>query len=281
MGSAKITFWGVRGSIPSPGRKTMIFGGNTACVEISSKAARIICDAGTGIRELGLSLERRASRLPVRAHLILSHIHWDHFMGLPFFTPLYRRGNHFVIAGPRAGRMTFRRALSRAMHPPYFPVPFSAMPAGLSFKTVSARPFSIGDVRVEPMAMNHPGGALGWRFFFPDGRSLVHVTDNEPGSRRRRAALVQWMSGADAMIHDAQYDPRSYRHHRGWGHSPFTFPIDLAAEAGIGRLYLFHFDPQDDDAHLKRVLLKARRYARERSLSVEVDMAREGLSFSL
>jgi len=281
MGGAKITFWGVRGSIPSPGRRTMLFGGNTACVEIFSSEARIICDAGTGIRELGLSLERRASRLPVKAHILLSHIHWDHFMGLPFFTPLYRRRNRFVMAGPRAGGMPFGRALSKAMRPPYFPVPFSAIPAGLSFKTVGESPFCIGDVTVEPFAVNHPGGALGWRFWFPDGSSLVHVTDNEPDSARLRNSMVKWMGGADAMIHDAQYDPRSYRRHRGWGHSPYTFPVDLASEAGIERLFLFHFDPQDDDARLKKVLSKARKYARRESAHVEVEMAREGYSFRL
>lgn len=281
MKKAVIRFWGVRGSIPSPGRRTVRFGGNTACVEIEAGETRIVCDAGTGIRELGLSMGRAQGSGALRAHILLSHIHWDHFMGLPFFTPLYSGRNRFVVAGPGSGGMSFGRALSRAMRPPYFPVPFSAIPAGLSFRTLSEKPFFIGDVRVEPMAVNHPGGALGWRFDFPDGASLVHVTDNEPDSLRRRRALVDWMRGADVLIHDAQYDPRSYKRHVGWGHSPYTFPIELAAEAGVRRLFLFHFDPQDDDARLTKVLSTSRRFARERSMKVDVAMAREGFSFTL
>ena len=259
----------------------MRFGGNTACVEIVSGDERIICDAGTGIRELGLKLEREVRGRPIRAHLLLSHTHWDHYMGLPFFTPLYERRNRFVIAGPRAGGMPFGQALSRAMRPPYFPVPFSAIPAGLKFRTLGERPFKIGDIHVEPMAVNHPGGALGWRFFFPNGRSLVHVTDNEPAGDRQARALVRWMYGADVLIHDAQYNPRSYRSHKGWGHSPFTYPLMLAEEACVKRLYLFHFDPQDDDVHLARVQAKVREMAAGRAQPVRVTLAREGLAFAL
>lgn len=274
-----MTFWGVRGSIPAPGPTTKRFGGNTACVEIVADGSRIICDAGTGIRALGLSLERSCAGASVAAHILLSHLHLDHFIGLPFFTPLYRRQNRFVISGPAAGRAGFGRALSRAMRPPYFPVPFSTIPAGIRLETVRARPFRVGAVRVDPFPLHHPGGALGWRFFFPDGRSLVHVTDNEPGSERHFRRLVRWMRGADALIHDAQYTPRNYARHRGWGHSPFTYPVHLAEAAGIGRLFLFHFDPKDEDGQLARVRTEVRAAARRLRQPVRVEMAREGMSF--
>lgn len=281
MNRTRVTFWGVRGSIPAPGPMTKRFGGNTSCVEIVAGEERIVCDAGTGIRALGLRLMRGAAGRPVAAHILLSHLHWDHYMGLPFFAPLYVRRNRFVIAGPSAGLQGFGRALSHAMRPPYFPVPFSMIPAGIRFKTIGLRPFRIGGVRALPLALHHPGGSLGWRFFFPDGRSLVHVTDNEPGSKRHVRKLLRWMRGADVLIHDAQYTPADYARHRGWGHSPFTFPIRLASEAGIARLFLFHFDPQDEDAQLARVRKKAVAMARALPHPVHVEMAQEGTSFTL
>lgn len=281
MPQVRITFWGVRGSIPAPGSMTKRFGGNTSCIEIVAGKERIICDAGTGIRALGIRLMRGNAKKPITAHILLSHLHWDHYMGLPFFAPLYGRRNRFIIEGPAAGQHGFGRALSRAMRPPYFPVPFSMIPAGIRFKTIGMRPFRVGKVLIEPFALHHPGGSLGWRFFFPNGTSLVHVTDNEPGSARYVRKLLRWIRGADVLIHDAQYTPGNYVRHRGWGHSPFTFPMHLASEAGIGRLFLFHFDPQDEDAQLERVRRKAKAMARELKHAVRVEMAREGMSFTL
>lgn len=281
METVQIRFWGVRGSVPAPGRATMRFGGNTACLEIRTGKDLIICDAGTGIRELGLALERRSLNRPITAHILLSHLHWDHYMGLPFFAPLYRRQDRFVVYGPMAGRKAFGVALSRAMSPPYFPLPISSIPAKMSFKTVGSRPFQIGKVRVVPRAVNHPGGAIGWRFEFPNGKSLVHITDNEPGLLSERASIVEWMRDADVLIHDAQYTPNNYKSHIGWGHSPFTYPIGLAAEANIKRLFLFHFDPSDDDAHLVQVYSKARSIVKNVNPGVSVKMAKEGTEFTL
>lgn len=281
MERTRITFWGVRGSVPAPGRGTVRFGGNTACVEISSGGSIIVCDAGTGIRPLGEALLRRAQGRPISAHLLLTHLHWDHFIGLPFFAPLYDRRNRFVVGGPKAGGESFKTGISRIMRPPYFPVPLAKLPARLAFRTYRERSFHIGDVQVIPSGVNHPGGALGWRFLFPGGASLVHITDNEPASPRDEEKLIAWMRGADALIHDAQYTPAGYLAHRGWGHSPWVYPIELAARAGIQRLWLFHFDPSDGDRQLALSLTKARAFAKLHAPGVCVEMAREGVSFSL
>ncbi|MFH0798895.1 MAG: MBL fold metallo-hydrolase [Pseudomonadota bacterium] len=281
MACAKITFWGVRGSIATPGRSTARVGGNTACLEIKTGKALIICDAGTGIRPLGLSLARRFGEKPIAAHLLLSHLHWDHYIGLPFFKPLYSKKNRFTIAGPKGGRLGFGAALSRVVNPPFFPVPFSMIPAGLKFRTLPEGCFRIGDVEVNAKALNHPGGSFGWRFSFKDGRSLVYVTDNEPVKGPELRRTIEWIDGADILIHDAQYSPETYPCHRGWGHSPFTYPIELAKEAGVKKLFLFHFDPGDDDRHLGRVLKKARAIARRSQPALAVELAKEGLSFTL
>lgn len=281
MDRVRVTFWGVRGSMATPGPKTVRFGGNTACVEIEAAGRIIVCDAGTGIRDLGIDLKRRFKKGPISAYILLSHLHWDHYIGLPFFKPLYEKGNRFVIAGPRADTMGFGKALSLAMRPPYFPIPFSVIPAGIRLKTLSERTFRIGRIMVKPLVMNHPGGALGWRFFFPGGRSVVHITDNEPATKHKEARLVDWMRGADVLIHDAQYDPRGYKRHLGWGHSPFTYPLELAEKAGIKRIFLFHFDPEDEDRHLDRVLRQARRLAHASMPRVRVGLTREGLTITL
>ncbi len=277
----QITFWGVRGSMATPGASTVRFGGNTACLEIESGQSRIICDAGTGIRACGLHLMRRLKKQPIDATILLSHLHLDHYIGLPFFKPLYMKRNRFVIAGPGAKEMTFGAALKRAMAPPYFPVPFSAIPSDLTTKTLTERAFRVGDIRVKPHAVHHPGGSLGWRFTLPDGRRLVHVTDNEPDSKQEVRRLTRWMEGADVLIHDAQYTPEGYGRHEGWGHSPFTYPLTLALEAGIPHLYFFHFDPEDDDRHLREILGRARAWVRARKGRLRVDLAREGLRINL
>ena len=265
----------------APGPGTIRFGGNTSCVEIQIGGELIICDAGTGIRPLGESLVRRMKGRPIEATILLSHLHWDHYIGLPFFRPLYNGKNRFVVAGPRVAEMDFGPALSCAMRPPYFPVPLAVLPSRLRFKTVSARPFKMGTVRIVPIELNHPGGAMGWRFYFPNRRSVVHVTDNEPSSQNKMKRLVKWMQGTDVLIHDAQYTPSTYLQRMGWGHSPFTYPITLAAEAGIPRVVFFHFDPADNDKRLSDIQRQARAWAREQGINIKCDLAREGASIVL
>lgn len=276
-----VRFWGVRGSMAAPGPETVRYGGNTACLEIEADDARIICDAGTGIRPLGLDLINRFAGKAIEASILLSHLHWDHFIGLPFFKPLYSVKNSFEIIGPGLEGMSFRNALSRAMRPPYFPVPFSDVPASLKFRTIHEKNSKIRGILVNTFKVNHPGGAFGYRFHFSGGRSLVHITDNEPSNGANMAELVEMIRGADVMIHDAQYTPQNYLDKKGWGHSPFTYPIELAERAGIRRLYLFHFDPEDDDGHLRAVLGEVNRWIKSKGMKVRCGLSREGSSFEL
>lgn len=278
MSKVKITFWGVRGSVAAPGPSTVKYGGNTACVEIDTGKELLVCDGGTGIRPLGLKL-KRSSKAPVKAFILLTHLHWDHYVGLPFFAPFYDSRNKFVVAGPNPPGQTFKKALSFVMRPPYFPIPISAIPARLEVKSIDDKPIKMNSVLVVPFKVNHPGGAFGWRFYFENGRSIVHITDNEPLKFQNEKKFVDWMRGADVLIHDAQYTPTSYDKHVGWGHSPYTYPIKLAAVAGIKRVFLFHFDPEDDDKHLDTVRKKVLSIGK--GLGIACDLAREGLSINL
>lgn len=281
MSKVMIKFWGVRGSMAAPGLSTARYGGNTSCVEINCNGESIICDAGTGIRGLGTELIRLSRGRPIGAHILLSHLHWDHYIGLPFFRPLYFAKNLFTIAGPLADGDNFGAALSRAMKPPYFPIPVSDIPSVVTLRTIAEKAFLIGRVRIKPKMIKHPGGAFGWRFTFPNGRSLVHITDAEPDSQEKIEKLVRWMRGADILIHDAQFGPESYKKHIGWGHSPWTYPIELAGRAGIKKVALFHFDPGDSDKYLDDVSKEAKSFALSVRRGLECCLAHEGLVFNL
>jgi phosphoribosyl 1,2-cyclic phosphodiesterase len=249
MTRVKIKFWGVRGSTPSPSPQTVKYGGNTPCVEIVAGKHRIICDAGTGIQELGRKLRKSGNKID--ATIFLSHIHWDHISGLPFFEPLYMKKNSFQIVGPKIKRMTLKAALGKAISPPFFPVALKDAPAKLKFKSVTDKSFKCGKIIVRPFQLSHPGGAQGWRFEFSGGKSLIYISDNEPGKNKMQ--LIEWAKDADIMIHDAQYTPSEYKHHKGWGHSPYTYPIEIAKAAGVKRLILSHFDPTHTDREMDRL----------------------------
>ncbi|MFA4874961.1 MAG: MBL fold metallo-hydrolase [bacterium] len=281
MDRVRIKFWGVRGSLAAPGRDTVRFGGNTTCIEIVCGKTRIICDAGTGLRPLGIDLARRASGRAVNATILLSHLHWDHYIGLPFFQPFFERRNRFLIAGPEAGGSGFKRLLDEAIRPPYMPMRLGDLGARISYKSIRAKAFEIDRVRVTPIAANHPDGAIGWRFDFPGGRSAAVMSDNEPGDDARALSLVEWMAGADVLVHDAQYTPQEYRRRRGWGHSPFLYPIGLARAAEIPRLYLTHFDPESSDKKLMRIASAAKAFIVKKRSSLRCELAREGLCFFL
>lgn len=263
-----------------PGKETRHYGGNTSCVEFNCGSELIICDAGTGIRPLGKHLIRRRGKRPIKATILLSHVHWDHYVGLPFFKPLYWKKNEFVIGGPKPLRKRFGDAIGSAMHPPYFPIPVSAIPARIEFKTIGIRPFSIGNVRVVPFLANHPGGAFGWKFLFPGGKSVAHVSDNEPDGERREA-IIEWLRNTDVLIHDAQYTTEEYKKRLGWGHSPYTYPLEIASEAGVSKLIFFHFDPDADDDHLRKTLKRAKEWIKRRNARLDCSLAREGFSFRI
>lgn len=239
-----IRFWGVRGSIASPGPETVKTGGNTPCVEVRCGDTRIVLDAGTGLRGLGQRMLREGVR---ELTLLSSHTHWDHIQGLPFFLPAWLPGHRVTIAGPSS----IREALEAQMTPPCFPVALTDMKADLEVRPLaSGDRIAVGPLSVRAAALNHPGGVLGYRIEHR-GASVVYATDTEhyacPDPH-----LVELARGADALIYDAMYTPDEYAGRVGpakvgWGHSTWEAGVAVAEAAGVDRLVLFHHDPQRTD----------------------------------
>lgn len=247
--SMTIRFWGVRGSIAAPGEDTVKVGGNTSCVELVAGGSRLILDAGTGLRRLGNELMKQGT---VDVTLLLSHVHWDHIQGLPFFTPLYVPGTRLHVVSGSNGTPT-RDILRRQMSAPTFPVDFNEVPASLSYLEVRERQrFVAGDTEVTVAKANHPDAVYAYRVEHR-GRSVVYATDTEHYScvDPRLAALAR---NADVLIYDAQYLPTEYigeagMSRVGWGHSTWEAAVALARAANVGQLVLFHHDPtRSDDA---------------------------------
>ncbi|WP_437714401.1 MBL fold metallo-hydrolase [Sorangium sp. So ce448] len=266
----EIKFWGVRGSIASPGPETAAVGGNTSCVEVRCGASRIILDAGTGVRKLGDALLREG---PVEATVLLSHLHWDHIQGLPFFVPAYLPSSRLSFVGSAHGVGSLREVLSTQMAAPSFPVRMDELCAQIAVR--EARPgeaFDVGEVHVRIAKLNHPGGVLAYRVEH-EGRSVVYATDTEHYACVD-PALRALADGADVLIYDAQYTPEEYRGDGGrskvgWGHSTYVAGAEIARACGARKLVLFHHDPQRTDAgvaeieRLSRELFPASVAARE------------------
>lgn len=250
-----VQFWGVRGSIATPGSKTVRYGGNTACVEMRIAGKRLIFDGGTGLRVLGLSLLRQ---MPVEAHLFFSHTHWDHIQGFPFFTPAFIPGNRFHIYGAIAPNgSTIEQRLADQMLHPNFPVPLKVMQSDLKFYDLTpGDAFDLGDIRVETAPLNHPNGALGYRIEW-QGHTAVYCTDTEHFPNRLDENVVHLARGADVLIYDATYTNAEYHDFLtpkiGWGHSTWEVAVEVAKAAGVKRLAMFHHDPSHDDHFLDRV----------------------------
>jgi phosphoribosyl 1,2-cyclic phosphodiesterase len=278
----EIRFWGTRGSIPSPGPQTLEFGGNTTCVEVTlDSGRRIVIDAGTGIRVLGEQLKTSAAT--VRMHLLLTHNHWDHLLGLPFFDPIYRADTEILIDGWPLAFQALTRVFDDHMGDGFFPVAFDQLKARISFINRLARgPLVLDDVLIEAMPVNHPQGCLGFRFR-EGNRTLVFITDNELGQDegRRFRDFVRFAQDCDLLIHDAQYLPEEMPEHRGWGHSTYEEAVRLAVEAKAKRLILTHHDPGRSDAEVKRILQRARKLVSGKHGAPKIDAARDGATYRL
>ena len=253
----EIQFWGVRGSIATPGLATVKYGGNTACVEMRVANTRLIFDGGTGLRVLGQAL---LQEIPVEAHLFFSHSHWDHIQGFPFFQPAFIPNNRFHIYGGVASNgATIEQCLSDQMLHPNFPVPMQIMPAELLFHDLEpGEVIAVGDdgVTVETGALNHPNQALGYRVSW-GGYSAVYATDTEHYRDRLDSHLLHLCRDADILIYDACYTDEEYDHPQfsrvGWGHSTWQEALKLAEAAGVKRTVMFHHDPDHADDFLSRV----------------------------
>jgi phosphoribosyl 1,2-cyclic phosphodiesterase len=274
----RATCWGTRGSIPSPGPDTIRYGGNTSCVEVRAAGRTFIFDAGTGIRALSEHLAAQAG--PVVADLFVSHFHWDHIQGFPFFTPLYRPGSRLRIHGPRQGEMEIARAFSGQMAPMYFPIPMEALAAELEFVHVNGVPWTDRGVEVASIPVRHGQHTCGYRITV-DGAALAYVPDNElggdggPGSAWYDG-LVAFLRGVDVLFHDAMYTDAEYDRFRGWGHSSVQQAVRLAEDAGVRRLHLFHHAPARTDGELDAILADARADLARRGSALVVEVAAEG-----
>lgn len=253
----------------------MSVGGNTSCVEIrTADGDSLILDAGTGIRSLGYALAAEAAGAPISVDVLFSHFHWDHLQGLPFFAPLYGGGNEIrFIAAVDDSRLD--HLLQGQMCSPYFPVPFTELAASVETHRASVgETFEVGACTVRAFPVSHPQGAHGFRIEY-EGVSVVYATDYEHGDPVADEGLREVARGADVLISDAQYTPDEYEIRKGWGHTTWEHATQLAADAGVGQLVLFHHDPAHDDDALERI----RDQARERFSATE--LAVEGMEIRL
>jgi len=294
--STRIKFWGVRGSIPVPGPSTIGYGGNTTCVEVRTNGDIIVLDAGSGIRGLGLALHEEFGTAPINLTLLLTHTHWDHIQGLPFFLPAYQAKNTIRVFGYQGAREGLATILAAQMELPFFPVSWKDLPGTIKIRELKKMEFSVGKVRVRSRFLNHPGVCAGYRLYTKEG-SIAFLPDNEPFEplklklaerdgvnmdRARaqavvqRSKLVEFLKDTDVLILDAQYTDEKYQEHIGWGHGALSRVVSLALEARAKKLFLFHHDPTHDDQQIEEMLERARLLVIESGRKLEVEAAREG-----
>jgi phosphoribosyl 1,2-cyclic phosphodiesterase len=256
----RIKFWGVRGSTPAPQPENMRYGGNTSCVEVRVGGQLYIFDCGTGFRVLGRALKREFKGRAVSAHIFVSHFHWDHIQGMPFFGPLYdNRENRFQFHCSSKAR-SLKKIFEEQMAAPFFPVGLNEMRARQEFYDLDRGLLDLGDVRLQASWLNHPQGCMGFRVESKDG-VVVYATDNEPGNTEFDKNVRELAAGADVLIYDAQYLPEEYEaSRRGWGHSHWREAVNIAMESGAKELVLFHHDPDHDDKCIDKVVKEAKNY---------------------
>ena len=255
----RMTIWGCRGSLPTPGPATVVYGGNTSCVEIrTDDGVSVILDAGTGIKPLGQMLEGVR-----RIELLLTHLHLDHIEGLRFFSPLWHGATDVHIWGPASPVLSLRERIARSFSPPLFPLELSDAPATLTFHDVPPVPWELDGLRIQALPVSHPGTTVGYRIDSGD-RSFAFIPDHEPVIGIELAALEpEWISGhrlaagVDVLFHDCQFDEEEYHERVGWGHSSVAHAVEFAHLAEVGRLVLFHHDPDRTDEGIERLVSRA------------------------
>ena len=255
----RIKFWGVRGSTPAPQPENMRYGGNTSCVEVRVGNELYIFDCGTGFRVLGQALRHEFNGNAVSAHVFVSHFHWDHIQGIPFFGPLYDNSENRFHFHSSSRTRSLKRVLEEQMAAPYFPVGLTEMQARQKFYDLEEGRIQLGDVTLQTLWLNHPQGCMGFRMETKEG-VFVYATDNEPGDALFDKNVRKLAAGADVLIYDAQYLPQEYERKRGWGHSHWREAINVVTESGAKDLVLFHHDPDHDDACIDKVVKEARDY---------------------
>ena len=297
----RMKFWGTRGSISTPGKETVRYGGNTPCIELRlSNNELIILDAGTGIRNLGEKLIESGES--IKAHILISHPHWDHTQGFPFFKPAFISGNEFTIIGGETDKVSLQKMISDQMNKIYFPVQLNELKANLKFRKIQEECFDVFDAKVQSIFLNHPSFAIGYRITH-NGKTLVYISDNEPFDRRVAEAIrnveavimekysvergdpnqriFDFVRNADVLIHDATYTPEEYVNRVGWGHSHYLFTLKVAAEGNVKQLVLFHHDPAHNDDKVDDILRKCHNEIRIRHYEFNCLAAIEGMEYDI
>lgn len=295
-------FWGVRGSIPTPGKQTVRYGGNTPCIELRlDNDELIILDAGTGIRNLGDHLINNGES--IEAYLLITHPHWDHIQGFPFFKPAFISGNILTIVGTERKDKSLSEIIAEQMNRIYFPVQLQDLKAKISFVPVKEEmELQVFDAKAIVRYVNHPGFTVGYRLEYK-GKTLVYISDNEPFDKSVSPTLSNFETvvkekyeanrenpnqrvfdfcrDADVLIHDTTYTPEEYIDRVGWGHSHYLFSLRIAAEANVKRLFLFHHDQNHSDEKVDDILKKCKKEVKSRGYKFECEAAIENSEFSL
>ena len=250
-----IKCWGSRGSIPVSGKQYLRYGGNTTCLEIRTSDDRIlIVDAGSGIREAGNSLIATNRN---EFTLLLTHAHWDHIMGFPFFKPIYSRKTNLNIWGCPFAQASIKEMLTRIMTAPNFPVNFDSIHANMSYQETCVEHYTLGSMIITPIALSHPNQGTGYKFE-EDGKCFVFLTDNELDYMHEGGldyqAYLEFSQGADLLIHDAEFNEEEYKQTRGWGHSVYKDALNLALDAGVKKLGLFHHNQERIDDEIDAIV---------------------------
>lgn len=300
-GPTMIRFWGVRGSIPTPGRETSTYGGNTSCVEVRVGNQIIILDAGSGIRRLGQSLMKEVSEKGLDLAMLVTHTHWDHIQGFPFFIPAYHPKVKIRILGYEGAVHGLRGALFEQMQSAFFPVGLNVIAPHLTFDELNDMEFQLGVVKVRAMFANHPGICLGYRLSTPNG-DIVYMPDHEAYERcereRQKAEhensaqaleyariedqkVVNFLRDADVVMADSQYDAIEYPSRRGWGHTCADDTVQLAVRAGVKQLFLFHHDPDHTDEKIDAMVKRAQEDVGQAGAKLKVSAACEGQKVEL
>ena len=278
-----IKFYGVRGSIASPGGETVRYGGNTACVYVEADdGSLIVFDAGTGIKHLGEDLLKRESKRIL--NLLFSHYHWDHIQGFPFFSPAYQKDQTINLLAAHLEDSNVHSVLTQ-MIDPHFPVPSDRLAAQVNILSTQDDCIHIGDSRIETKSLNHPGGGSAYLLRTPNGSSMAYVTDNElePPDEQvtKYSEWVEFLKGVDFLIHDAMYLDEERERIHGWGHSLISQTLQLAVDAKVSNLVLFHHDPSRTDEQLDEIKYESRDWMKKHSPHCRIFIATEGDEYTI